>query len=1704
MSLFSDSLAYGVDTTAVQAGDVSFGSKAGAIVAGAVLSGVHSIYNTAAAGLNALGADVEEVKTANVLSNMDEDMGAYYRANKQAIDVAGFIGTSLLPGTLAIKGLNMVRAGNSSNGIGGALNFFRTKSLANLEKGMSELAVEGGTAFTRINTSKLAAMSWETAEQALQAAVFETAVALTMKQSPLLADDNWWDIGKGIVVGAALGGSIGGAIGALGINKGFKDAVKLADSKSNSANVTALHGLQNRGLASGDEAMSIVESILSLPKEFHTSGVPITAKFYVGGKVELITRDMAPLLAATQKASIKRATEELELSFRKIAAGSDAGAGGTQPETAEAFVSFILEKYNKLELKNASPAEIREAMGDTLHNLTSVKAATDEPLVQSADLYYFKKTISQEELVGIKSIDDLRDIQVSTTPMVGKAYDKPYIFVGTEAQKSQQVLALVGREGDNSFPTLNAAWDAGHSIAQMPNGALRINQNSKLWRRKEDPVFDASRYLNTKTGAVTGDTILTAADRVVGGKRLVVNDTGVIMELKKGEVKTANMMSGFKTGQSVEYATARHAWASKLPESSIPKIVDAADISLLTRLVDLSPSQRAEYSIKHADGSLSSAAGVDSNLLHAKLDGLTLDFNAGIQDTRELAYRYNTTPEWVSRAVETEFGSALRDLNDLKTGMSRELKDFTQRENLVVNYKYPQQFTALDAAGAAMHWRDKRDLILAQAGAAGGQFVTGELAYAYRVQQAIRANQTASAAVLGAEKYSQLPKLAQDVARLADSTGSGASFLGSANAGYGETLKLAAQDIGKHAHGWLQESSSAVASSFASHNARLIDNAKASAEVGVINSIIRNTNGAGFVQTGERTLTLGELANIKDPMLRVAREAEMKAAGVRTEIKVVEDDAWNYLYNHQQLNATRVQKETVLLNARGMTSNKNPVIWYVPPIDTNYFQHFAFVRHIEGKAFGTSETAMVFGRNAEELQRRIAAVDTTLFEVITKDASERFHKAKGTYDFDQTINDRNINSELRKTGALADFFPETRAQNIIEDFMRFHQHQEAKLIRNSIESNYAQQFQQLDSLGKSYVEDATSKFSGTLRTAKSEIANPYEDIKKTMLDISKRSEYPFFHQINEFIDAVGTRAYAKLTEVTGKAQKGLLPWEEANQIAQQYGIKGLYSTEADYFLSNAPRDRSIVKEYVTRANTILSNLVLRFDTAQAVMNVVSTPLLLSTELASIRSLVGKDSQEAGLLRELTSVKIPGENAAVPSTSKLLFNATKNFLGPEKANLVKRYTDNGDIKDTLSLYHEAIDSLSLSPDFKVFSAGVTKASDFIGKWSGNDFAEQFTRFVSADVMRQLTDPLVDAGKMSLQTANSYISTFVNRVQGNYISSQRPVVFQGVLGSAMGLFQTYSFNLLQQLFRHVGDRDAKAIGTMFGMQAGLFGLNGLPMFDAINTHVIGNAAVNKGHYDAYSLAPQLVGKEVGDWLMYGTVSAFPAFGDKWPGLYSRGDINPRHMTILPMTPTDIPAIDASIRAVKNLATIGSKLIKGADITDTLLQGLEHNGINRPLAGLAQAIGGQSTTSKGNLISANSDMDLIANASRIFGAKPMDEAVALNNMYRVKAYQAADRDRMNVLGETVKTHLLRNQSPADEDVMQFMADYTKIGGRSENFNAALQHWSKGANTSVIDNLRRNLHSEPGMRLNEIMDGAGLQDYRGNAIAPSAEPVQ
>jgi len=117
-------------------------------------------------------------------------------------------------------------------------------------------------------------------------------------------------------------------------------------------------------------------------------------------------------------------------------------------------------------------------------------------------------------------------------------------------------------------------------------------------------------------------------------------------------------------------------------------------------------------------------------------------------------------------------------------------------------------------------------------------------------------------------------------------------------------------------------------------------------------------------------------------------------------------------------------------------------------------------------------------------------------------------------------------------------------------------------------------------------------------------------------------------------------------------------------------------------------------------------------------------------------------------------------------------------------------------------------------------------------------------------------------------------------------------------------------------------------------------------------------------------------------------------------------------------------------------------------------------------------------------------IEGISRLAGARPMDEAVALNNLYRNKSYDALDRQRLESLGRTVKTALRSGEAPSEDELTSFMGSYAAAGGRQENFSAAMQRWQRDASVSVINRTAANLRSNSGRRMQEILGGYAAPD--------------
>lgn len=848
--------------------------------------------------------------------------------------------------------------------------------------------------------------------------------------------------------------------------------------------------------------------------------------------------------------------------------------------------------------------------------------------------------------------------------------------------------------------------------------------------------------------------------------------------------------------------------------------------------------------------------------------------------------------------------------------------------------------------------------------------------------------------------------------------------------------------------------------------------------------------------------------------------AEASNAGIATSVPIPEGIR-ELIANHISRNGTRSVNRAIIRNGEGLSDNFDPLAFYPIPRNPKDTPHFAFV--VDNTITGNGHSKMIYAADGEKLQTMINEISGKMpdLNIYTKGEAEAYFKVHGQFEFERTLNENHINNRMARAGVSSSFLPLTDPSKIVNNFLEWHLARDAAGVRAAVTHNYSRQFESATANASATINAATSKFgySGALATLESAADNPATNIIKTVLDIQKTSEYPYWSGLNNLVDKVFSNAWSKaravLTDATDPAH--LQAVNDSLTRSGVGGINGLVVNDALYRAMNATIPRGALTSFVNKANGLLATFALRMDVLNAINNTIGSNVLLGTEVKSVFDAIQRgDKNAVGELAQLVNTRIPGIDSAIQSPTKAVIAGMKAALDPANRAWAKQHGFSSSIRDQ---YDQTLDLLAISAgdtvaslDKKMSSALATakKIGDTGEMLTGNTIAEEFNRTTAAFTMKQYTDIAVRYGIMDENAALTYINTFVNRTQGNFLASQRPLMFQGPIGQAMGLFQTYQFNLLQQVTRHIGEGQSKNALLMMGLQGTIYGANGLPGFAAVNTHIIGNAPGNTEHGDLYKAMYSGVGKETGDWLMYG-------FGSNWMSifsadlknnLYSRGDINPRNISILPANPADYPIVQATSKMLANIWESSQKVKMGADVWSTFLRGVEQNGVSRPLAGMAQVMGGitsatgevTSVSSKGNILMAH-DVNNLASLTRIVGGKPLDEAITNDTMFRFTSYMAKDAAKKATLGEAIKISILGGAPPDQDQINEFAASYAKSGGNQKEFSQFMMRQYKNATISQANQLTAVLGNPKSEAYQVMMGGMKLNDLSGKSELGKAE---
>lgn len=1720
-------LAFGADTHSATNGDPSiFESLSNVITKGVPLTGLSVVNSFANTGIE-LGNWMtgDDTKLLNVRDELgDGEYADYYDKHQQGIEAAGLVAGSFIPGTLALKGygaaisaLKLAKdAGELTPTIAravGLLPSIRKDEI--IEGAINEINMGDKGYYASMNVDKLKAIAYGAGDAALQSLAFEAATAATMKASPLLDKDSLGDVTSNMFYGALVGGAVGGVLDTIFIRGAFNKALLFADKDSKLQELSKRLGIG--GYLAGDRVAALVQSLDDIP----TNSLSVLASKKLAGNRQTAILDAKKML---QTITPEDSGDVSNAFFDKLLDMKE--AGNWDKETTYNY----LARLSKIERATNAPAE--DTPNGTIFYVNSVSkddtlagSITNVPeeftpttmaerqarmAVNPKDVdyqlgYRIKDGASEIKVARFSDNITAGDSTVSRYANKGEAFND-----GMDIYVDKNMRVQVNPDAANiervARPGESRPLSAREEIAYRSSGQLPPNSKS---------LYGASVNFNTIDGTVSESGIPVVGD--FGKPKLV--DKGLVYGDKFSAQSLLSTLDA--SSAPIEY-NARTVWAAARGVLAGDNIA-GNDIPMMEQLYKSIMSRAQGVSENVAD---KVGKSIDyHNALGIKIDGeeLPKGVNAYLQILK------NAKDEMIANTIKDnpKYGAdiAAMKANVPKDYIAGGMKSIDPKDMIVD----PEQWSRVNNV--------RLNYDIGNIYQNDGQLLRGMIDVNYRIDLIKKAAETASAQFFGKDWQNFVSALPSTTALI---DGVGPKFLKFSNAAYG-SLGQQMERMGRWMAKWQTERMSAISERLSPVTNAIRNDEVASAELGMFRNVRQRTgeryvflppqiaakysmaeaDGSSNMAVIAKSVVRDKAGNITDWNQDYTPEGFVNSfhADVAKDFGVKDGNYTSYRLSptvarferaNQEINDYRITARNNWLVAQGLSPRFEPGTLYAPPIDTGKYPHFALVRNIQGKGGADDSVAMVVAENAKDLEAKIGALRSD-FEVYTKSDLKKYHEVQGDYEYDRNFSEGQVNNAIRRNGILNNVFPDTRAETIIRDYTDWHTRQELRLARDHVELANGQLFAELRAMGDRFTAAETSQTGFTSSLLGRTVPNPYNSYIKTALNVSEKDEYRLWADANEKAESFFSTAFRVAKDATTAANKGMISYEEASAMSERFGLGNPYSAATNALsaytnIANKLPPARYLTKIVSTANSILGASIIKLDAWQQLIHAVSTPILTLAEANSA----------GNLLR----VELPdGSGRSIPSASKVLFESIGEFFDSTiRAKYSPLYKQIGASRIPENEYFQAVEALTL-PYGKLSESGLaTKMSNMVQigqKLMGTNLSEDFTSWIAANSARKIFEA---AGYTGQQLSDNIVS-FVNRVKGNIVSSQRPIAFQGPIGQAIGLFQTYQFNLYNQLFRYVENGEGKTVAMMAAMQNTLFGFSSLPGFQLLNTHIIGNSANNPDHKDLYTATYNMLDKKLGDWLLFGSLSNLPSLLTNGAvagvGLYSRGDVNPRQVSLLPINPADYPAIAAGVRFAGSLMDTVGKIDKGGDTLSSLLIGLEHNGLSRPLQGIAQLINGYSTNAKGSLIasvpnpllgdntSGWSEFFSAGNYARLLGARPLDEAVAIDQQYRSTLYQAKNIARIEALGKGVKTTLYNNQAPDDEQLQKFQSEYAQAGGDQKSFGKKMIEWTTDANASVANKTYRSLRNPVMQQMQQVMGGIPLPDFRNNGSVANAMPL-
>lgn len=487
------------------------------------------------------------------------------------------------------------------------------------------------------------------------------------------------------------------------------------------------------------------------------------------------------------------------------------------------------------------------------------------------------------------------------------------------------------------------------------------------------------------------------------------------------------------------------------------------------------------------------------------------------------------------------------------------------------------------------------------------------------------------------------------------------------------------------------------------------------------------------------------------------------------------------------------------------------------------------------------------------------------------------------------------------------------------------------------------------------------------------------------------------------------------------------------------------------------------EKIIAAGNGVLATLALRvLETGQAFVTAVSWPIMTLPEIARA-------------LPKTFLGNALGEGVDVAFPARVIYDGIRFRHSDAAKPLVEKWISEGFGKSIVSEATKLNELMQTGGKGAIGKINTILESDLVKTLSKpSDFMEAETRLWVLSTGFQLARRMYPG--ISTADADIFARQFMLKAVGNYYSAQRPAMFQGTFGVAIGLFQTYMLSWAQSAFRSIEERQFKALAYQMLSQQALFGMGSQPLYDLFSK-TIGEHFSDK-HYDLTTGTYRALPQNLAEFIVYGLPASLGT------GLYTRGDMQPR----IPFTqdnPLDvIAAINASRQIVGASYHMMQKVYDANGIGNKfrgLLEGLSMQSISRPLARIVEATpvpdgeGGfeavGSVSREGNTIATSDEIwsgpGLV---SRLLASRSAEEQIKREADYLNSFYGAADFRNRKKATETLKS-AIRAGNLDDATMTKVAGEYLRSGtatGWTAALNEALATSEGGIDYKLGKRLR------------------------------------